>query len=329
MEKLLQLMQENGVTAKELTKILGLHGSAITEWKNGKTKPSIETVVKIADYFGVTTDYLLKGDVSPPRPTNKKEEMSLNTNKSFFANQPSLIIKALRLEDGLSVDAFVSNLNNFRRSILEELGNPRATSGTTNDGTTFYGTPHLYKCTMSDGVTFLDAEIGISDLPITVKSYMRLEDERLIVEYEASDDKMVGRVSVDVRLDKERSEVNEDGVDVYHGEIDWDGEGSRLFFLINLYYQRKIGRIIYPQYFPESKVSDKKNQELSQIMFDLSGLVARDRTDIATLAQTSGFEEISVISWLCGERDPSLYALERFAGYMGADVYKSKKDKLA
>lgn len=43
---------------------LGLSNSAISEWKKGKAKPSLEAVVKIARYFGVTTDYLLLGEDS-------------------------------------------------------------------------------------------------------------------------------------------------------------------------------------------------------------------------------------------------------------------------
>jgi transcriptional regulator with XRE-family HTH domain len=54
-------MKENGVNASRLVTDLGLHVSAVTEWKHGKSKPSTEAIVKIADYFSVTTDYLLTG----------------------------------------------------------------------------------------------------------------------------------------------------------------------------------------------------------------------------------------------------------------------------
>ena len=41
--------------------------SAITEWKKGKARPSTDAVIKLARYFGVTTDYLLTGKESTPQ----------------------------------------------------------------------------------------------------------------------------------------------------------------------------------------------------------------------------------------------------------------------
>ena len=58
------LMKKNNVTAKQLTSDLGLSVSSVTDWKKGKGKPSAETITKIAEYFGVTTDYLLGFDIT-------------------------------------------------------------------------------------------------------------------------------------------------------------------------------------------------------------------------------------------------------------------------
>ncbi len=57
--RILLLMEKENINARKLTRDLELSNSSITEWKKGKAKPSIEAVVKIAGYFGVTTDYLL------------------------------------------------------------------------------------------------------------------------------------------------------------------------------------------------------------------------------------------------------------------------------
>lgn len=43
---------------------LKLSSGSVTAWKNGAT-PRITTLKKIADYFSVSTDYLLGGDVGP------------------------------------------------------------------------------------------------------------------------------------------------------------------------------------------------------------------------------------------------------------------------
>ena len=61
-ERILQLMELNGMTAKELTALLGLNRSAISEWKSGKAKPTVQHIINISKIFNVSTDYLLTGE---------------------------------------------------------------------------------------------------------------------------------------------------------------------------------------------------------------------------------------------------------------------------
>lgn len=49
---------EKGVSESKAAESIGLNRSAVIKWKKG-TLPSGQTVQKLADYFGVTTDYLL------------------------------------------------------------------------------------------------------------------------------------------------------------------------------------------------------------------------------------------------------------------------------
>ncbi|MBE6904330.1 MAG: helix-turn-helix transcriptional regulator [Ruminococcaceae bacterium] len=66
-QRILELMNEKKVNAKTLTTDIGLSSSAITEWKKGKAKPSVEALEKIANYFDVSVDYLLRiTDIKKP-----------------------------------------------------------------------------------------------------------------------------------------------------------------------------------------------------------------------------------------------------------------------
>ena len=56
-KKLRDLCEERSMTVNELVKILDLSSGSPTAWKNG-TIPRNATLIKIADYFSVTTDYL-------------------------------------------------------------------------------------------------------------------------------------------------------------------------------------------------------------------------------------------------------------------------------
>ena len=58
-EKIICLMEQNKISANKLTTELHLPNSAITEWKKGKAKPSVDALIKIANYFNVSIDYLL------------------------------------------------------------------------------------------------------------------------------------------------------------------------------------------------------------------------------------------------------------------------------
>ncbi len=58
-ERIRYLRLKNNLTAKDLSIILGTSESAISLYENGKRKPSIELILKMADYFSVSTDFIL------------------------------------------------------------------------------------------------------------------------------------------------------------------------------------------------------------------------------------------------------------------------------
>jgi len=58
-DRILVLMKSRNIKASHLTRELSLSHGVITQWKQGLQKPSSDAIVKIADYFGVSTDYLL------------------------------------------------------------------------------------------------------------------------------------------------------------------------------------------------------------------------------------------------------------------------------
>ena len=61
-ERITGLLKKNDMTALELTERLGVNPSTVSEWRKGKTRPSVSHVRKIAEIFGVTTDYIINGN---------------------------------------------------------------------------------------------------------------------------------------------------------------------------------------------------------------------------------------------------------------------------
>jgi transcriptional regulator with XRE-family HTH domain len=56
------LLKQHGMTHAQLGKILGLVPTTISAYAVDKARPNIDTLLKIASYFGVSTDYLLTGE---------------------------------------------------------------------------------------------------------------------------------------------------------------------------------------------------------------------------------------------------------------------------
>lgn len=56
-----KLRDERGVKDSDVVKGTGITKSTFSDWKTGRSKPKNEKLQKIADYFGVTVDYLMTG----------------------------------------------------------------------------------------------------------------------------------------------------------------------------------------------------------------------------------------------------------------------------
>lgn len=60
------LCEKNGVTPYKIGKETGIATSTLSDWKNGKSTPKQDKLKLIADYFGVSVDYLMTGKESEP-----------------------------------------------------------------------------------------------------------------------------------------------------------------------------------------------------------------------------------------------------------------------
>ena len=54
-----ELRVSHSLTQVELAEKLSVSKQAVSNWENNNIQPSIDMLLKIADYFGVSTDYLL------------------------------------------------------------------------------------------------------------------------------------------------------------------------------------------------------------------------------------------------------------------------------
>lgn len=56
-----KLMQKKDVNHSDVSKATGISQSSLSDWKSGRYTPKADKLKKIADYFGVSVEYLMTG----------------------------------------------------------------------------------------------------------------------------------------------------------------------------------------------------------------------------------------------------------------------------
>lgn len=59
-EKIQKLLDDNAMSAYKLSKEADIPYTCLADWKSGKSKPKVDKLMKLADYFGVPIEYFLK-----------------------------------------------------------------------------------------------------------------------------------------------------------------------------------------------------------------------------------------------------------------------------
>lgn len=69
-EKITDLRKKRGLSQEELAITLGVSRQAVSKWELGDAMPDTDKIITLADYFDVTTDWLLR-DIEPSAPESK------------------------------------------------------------------------------------------------------------------------------------------------------------------------------------------------------------------------------------------------------------------
>lgn len=91
-EILTSLIKQKKITKSQFLKDCGFGVNSFSNWKNSKSgHPSDVYLKKIADYFGVSTDYLLgrtddPGQKTEPAPQNESKELELTQKELELIN---------------------------------------------------------------------------------------------------------------------------------------------------------------------------------------------------------------------------------------------------
>jgi transcriptional regulator with XRE-family HTH domain len=75
-KRIAQLRREKGLSQIELAKKVGVSQRYVSTWETGKNMPHVETLLKLAQVFGVSVDHLLLENV-PREGTHKIDDIEL------------------------------------------------------------------------------------------------------------------------------------------------------------------------------------------------------------------------------------------------------------
>ncbi len=125
-ERLLELRKNKNLSQMGLSKETGISQTIIAQYERNKVSPTAEMIVKIADYFQVTTDYLLgredyaTGIVEVRQPEKKEKTTDPDTRKRIeYVNEN---FQKLVLENQLQVLGFIQALIRIQEKNRKSLG---------------------------------------------------------------------------------------------------------------------------------------------------------------------------------------------------------------
>ncbi len=100
--RLKEIRKEKRISQREAAEFLGVSQTAISQWENG-IQPPMDKVVKLADLYGVSLDYIFEREQNISTPTGEPEFKKLK-----------LIQKIIESQNPEEIDYLISQLQFFR-----------------------------------------------------------------------------------------------------------------------------------------------------------------------------------------------------------------------
>ena len=86
MNRIKELREAKGISMKEAARRLGLPYTTYVNYEKGAREPNSEALIKIADFFGVSIDYLIKADsITTKKTPTGTGERSVSDDELKFA----------------------------------------------------------------------------------------------------------------------------------------------------------------------------------------------------------------------------------------------------
>lgn len=107
-----KLKEEKDVTSYAVAKATGITTTTLTNWGKGKYTPKQDKLQLIADYFGVTLDYLVNGEEK-----EKADYSDVNAKLTDLLRHDAELVKALQIYAKLpptQKNAIINMINSYK-----------------------------------------------------------------------------------------------------------------------------------------------------------------------------------------------------------------------
>ena len=99
-QRIKDLLAENNISGAKMSRDLGFSNAVFSQWNTGKQVPSTKYIQKIADYFGVSVDYLIG-------KTDKKDNSDAERTKIDLSPKQQELLELMNaLPDDLQEKVF-------------------------------------------------------------------------------------------------------------------------------------------------------------------------------------------------------------------------------
>ena len=123
MNTIKELRKSKKLSQKQLADILNVHQTAVSQWEQNRTMPDIEMVKTLAEFFGVSTDYILGNTKADDVPGVKAHR--INVYGSVPAGVPIEAVQDIIDWEEIPADWVRSNLLKSNKQNVEILTKKR------------------------------------------------------------------------------------------------------------------------------------------------------------------------------------------------------------
>lgn len=108
MERIKELRKEKKITMKQLGDIIGVAESTISLYENGKRQPDNDILLKLAEYFNVSVDYLLGYNIE-----SKEIQTARKNAKKLYEEHPGMPFDYIEKKTHTNYATFHSWINGY------------------------------------------------------------------------------------------------------------------------------------------------------------------------------------------------------------------------